>query len=463
MRTDNTASPSVFKRIWDAFTSVRLTVVVLLTLAATSALGTFIPQNARPADYIEQYGEALYRLLYAFNIFDLYHSWWFQFLLLLLTVNIVVCSIDRLSAIWTVIFPKTRRFSPTRFERLPDRHTFMRSEPPDTLKAIYQPVLEGRFGYTTESAEEDRLYLFAERGRWTRIGVYIVHFSVILLLIGGLIGSFFGYEGFVNIGEGETVDTIRLKRTNRPLKLDFAIRCDDFEVSFYDTGAPEEFRSTLTIIEGGQPVMTRDVIVNDPLRYRGVSLYQSSYGNLSPESVTLSFTSVDSGMSYTRRMAIGETVEMPEGEGTFTLDRFVRGHIFMGMMRLGESLIGTFRPAGGETTHEVVLPLQHPDFDRMIIMRGIRPGNMVISVNDIEHRYYTGLQVTRDPGVWVVYIGFLIMIAGFLVAFFLSHQRLAVIMTPEGSGTRVTVAGYANKNKIGMKNRVERLARRMSA
>lgn len=463
MHTDTPASPSIFKRIWDAFTSVRLTVVVLLTLAATSAVGTFIPQNARPADYVQQYGEALYRIFYAFNIFDLYHSWWFQFLLLLLTVNIVVCSIDRLATIWTVIFPKTRRFSPTRFERMPDRHSFMRSESPDILKAIYRPVLDGRFRYTTESDEDDRIYLFAERGRWTRLGVYIVHFSVILLLIGGLIGSFFGYEGFVNIGEGETVDTIRLKRTNRPLKLDFAVRCDSFEVSFYETGAPEEFRSTLTILEEGRPVLTRDIIVNDPLRYRGVSLYQSSYGNLPPESVTLSFTSVESGMSYTRKAAIGETVDLPEGEGTFTIDRFVRNHVFMGMMRLGECLIGTLRPADGEATHEVVLPLHHPEFDRMIISRGIRPGNMVISVSDVENRYYTGLQVTRDPGVWVVYIGFLIMIAGFVVAFFFSHQRVAVMVTPEGSGSRVTVSGYANKNKIGMKNRVERLARQMSA
>ena len=69
--------------------SVKLTVVVLLSLAATSIVGTVIPQNESPDAYLREYGEFLYRIFSAFDIFDMYHSWWFQFLLLLLTMNVV--------------------------------------------------------------------------------------------------------------------------------------------------------------------------------------------------------------------------------------------------------------------------------------------------------------------------------------------------------------------------------------
>ena len=62
------------------------------------------------------------------------------------------------------------------------------------------------------------------------------------------------------------------------IMLPFQIRCDDFEASFYDTGAPKEYRSDLTIIDKGQEVLKQSIRVNDPLSYQGVTFYQASYG-----------------------------------------------------------------------------------------------------------------------------------------------------------------------------------------
>ncbi|MBW2621009.1 MAG: cytochrome c biogenesis protein ResB, partial [Deltaproteobacteria bacterium] len=69
---------------------MKLTVILLLSLAVTSIVGTIIPQNENPAAYFRAYGEFVYKLFDLLGIFDMYHSWWFQFLLLLLTINIVV-------------------------------------------------------------------------------------------------------------------------------------------------------------------------------------------------------------------------------------------------------------------------------------------------------------------------------------------------------------------------------------
>jgi len=59
------------------------------------------------------------------------------------------------------------------------------------------------------------LCIFAEKWRWTRFGVYIVHFSVILLLLGGLIGSLFGFKGFAMIPEHEKINSIRIRNTGQ--------------------------------------------------------------------------------------------------------------------------------------------------------------------------------------------------------------------------------------------------------
>ena len=61
-------------KVWKFFTSIKLTVVLLLTLAVTSIGGTLIPQNADPAAYVQAYGEFAFRLFSTLGLFDMYHS-----------------------------------------------------------------------------------------------------------------------------------------------------------------------------------------------------------------------------------------------------------------------------------------------------------------------------------------------------------------------------------------------------
>lgn len=450
-----------FESLWDFFASLKLTVTLLLTLAATSIFGTVIPQNQSPQAYAQHYGERLYRLMDFMGLFDMYHSWWFQLLLVALTINIVICSINRLSTTWKIIFPQSHGFSSARFRKAGNRTTFEASGSMDSLRGQIEPILRQSHGPVVAESEGESMFLFAEKGRWTRLGVYIVHSSVILLLLGGLTGSFFGFDGHVNIPEGEARDIIRLRNTNQPMKLPFAIRCEDFSVSFYDTGAPEEFRSHLTLLKKGKPIHEANIVVNDPLRYEGISIFQSSYGNMRPNELILSFTSTESGMTYTRKATIGTPVAIPEGKGQFVVEHFHNHYEFMGKMDLGGTFLGTLTPPDGEPA-EVALPLQHPDFDKMIVKMGKRKSDVIIGIADFEPRYYTGLQVNSDPGVWLVYAGFLVMIAGCFVTFYMSHQQVGVELTEKGDKTLVAVSGVANKNKMGANRRLQDLFRRLS-
>lgn len=448
-------SADFLESIWDFFSSIRLTVVMLLLLAGTSVIGTVIPQNNERAilHFRENY-ELVYSVFVALNIFDMYHSWWFRLLLLVLGVNITVCSIHRLSATWKIVFAKNPKFNASQFLNRSSKTEFTVHSHPDSLREKFEKYVSKKFGYSKTEKTENGFRIFAESGRWTRLGVYIVHASVVMLLVGGLVGSIFGFEGFVSIAEGESSHHITDNSRNK-YKLGFDIRCDDFNVTFYPSGQPREFRSRLTILEDEKPVLTKDIIVNDPLSYKGWRIYQSSYGEVpsDSENITLDFTSLETGMSYTIKTAIGQPFDLREGLGTFVIKEYRKSHVFRGMQDIGENLLGIWTPANGEPK-EVVISLRFPNFDKM------RGGEFVVRFV-AEERYFTGLQLTNDPGVGTVYMGFAVMIIGFFITFFMSHRRLCVDVSKTGEKTDVIVSGMSDRNKMTMNLMAESIAKHL--
>lgn len=441
------------KSSWKFFKSVKLSVVLLLSIATTSIIGTLIPQNQSPEKYLKAFGEPLYRIFDVFDLFDMYHSWWFQLLIVGLTINIIVCSTDRLSATWKIIFVKIPPFNISRFKKLSNKEEFIDERTPKQLQKTYESFISKSFGYYRVEEVDKGFCIFAEKWRWTRLGVYKVHLSVLLLLVGALIGSIFGFDGYVNIPEGETVSSVRLRNTGQIQNLDFNIRCDNFSVSFYDSGAPKEFRSKLSILEAGKPVLQKDIIVNDPLQYNGINFFQSSYGPLPPKELTLSFKSLKTGKIYSQNTTIGQEINLPEDMGTFVVKDYRNSVDFRGQ-NVGEAFLSSLTPKDGNSVF-VLLPTRFPSFD------GMRKGNVIVSVAGYDQRYYTGLQVSNDPGVWVVYAGFIMMIIGCFITFFMSHQRLCIEVTKKGKKSVVMVAGTANRNKLGMKNKIKKISQRL--
>jgi cytochrome c biogenesis protein len=470
MEEKSIVSPGITESLWRFLASLKLTVVLLLCMAVLSIIGTLIPQSLAPQEYVQRYGIFGYRLIALFDIADMYRSWWFVGLMLLLVINIVVCSIDRFQYAYKIIFVKKPNFDLKQYRNRQNRQDFTADIPCDRLRSPFERALVKKFRFCEVVGTEKGFAVTAEKGRLTRLGVYVVHLSIVVLLFGGLIGSKFGFEGFVAIPEGEAADSIRLHNTGQMLKLPFTIRCDSFVLSFYEgTRRPKEYRSSLTIIEEGREVLRKDIVVNDPLTYKGIGIYQSSYGRADDRApvpalqdidpsvpLELAFRSAASGMIYTRTAAIGQSVQLPEGLGEFVLEQYIPSAEFRGM-DLGPAFVGRLVPPQGDT-QKVTLPLQYPKFDNM------RSGAVVVSIANptdrqpVQERYYTGLQVVHDPGVWVVYAGFILLIAGCAVVFFMSHQQVVIEVTGKGNTSEVMISGKSNKYKIGLEMKLERLA-----
>ncbi|MBU1340374.1 MAG: cytochrome c biogenesis protein ResB [Proteobacteria bacterium] len=440
--------------IWQFFCSVKLAVYTLVLLAVTSIIGTIILQDGTKPEYIRLYGEAFYNLIKVFSIDDMYHSWWFLAMVVVLCINIVVCSIERLSATWKIIFPKKVTFNPDRFRKQKNLETFTVQTEVQSLSDRYNRFLAKTVGNVIKQETENSIVLYTEKGRWTRIGIYVVHSSILLLLMGALIGSLFGFKANLQLDEGQTSDTAFIDKKRVPIKLEFSIRCNDFNVKFYDTGAPEEFKSNLTIIENGKESFTQDIRVNHPLRYKGINIFQSSYGTAQPDRVVFEIIRL-SDKSVTRQtIKIGEEIQLPENQGLFKLEGFLP-HFDFKDHNLGEAFIGKITQKDGNS-FQIGLPMKFPTFDKM------RKGTFAFVVKEFEQKHYTGLQITKDPGIWYVYSGFILMIIGCWVTFFMSHQSYFIeIESSQDNVSKVFISGTTNRNTQGLKLKIQKMVTKL--
>lgn len=439
-----------FDILFDFFRSVRLTIFLLILLAVVSIIGTVIKQNAATEEYIHRYGIQLYNVLDFFNLFDMYHSWWFSAILLLLVANLIACSLHRFPGVWRQISrdSSTKKLEDSMLKALPYVERIKLPRKGEVNEDEIRSHLKKWFNPPQRLEGESSVTFFSETGRFSRLGVYIAHVSVLIILIGGLAGSLFGFRGFVNILEGETVDHIalRIKDEDVAKPIGFSIRCDDFRVTFYDLQRPEklvkEYTSDLTILENGKEVLKKTIEVNHPLHYKGLVFYQSSYGVI--PNVTLGIQWKNKKEKTVLKGLEGETIPIPHSEALLRILKYApQVHNF------GEGVqVAVLKP--NQPPRALWLLKNAPKLDQQ------RNDDFVLTFEEISTKEYTGLQVTKDPGVWVVWVGCSLMIIGFIVSFFFSHQRVWV-RVPARAGGEIVLAGSTNKNKVGFEKRFEDL------
>ena len=435
----------ILSSLGEFLSSVHLAISLLIILAISSIFGTIIPQNASPEEYLRVYSVPTYKILKILGLLDMYHSGWFLFLLGLLSLSLLVCSKKRFPALWKFFSQPQTCLNENQWKSHPLKRKFLSPGHPAEVLRRQQDILTRLFAQPKVSQTGNTHCLFAEKGKFSRLGFYGIHLSILIILAGAFLGSVFGFHGFVNVLEGETVDRANVRNNRQIQPLGFQLRLEKFEVSFYPSGTPKEYKSTVSILEDNRQVLRDSIRVNHPLTYKGISLYQASYGIGDIKKVLLDVREKSPERKFTLSAKMGERIEIPGASSTFTLTRFIPD--FQGA---GPAFQGVLSRAGRPADSLLILQ-NYPQFPQA------RSGGLTFRVKEFEPIYYSGLQVNRDPGVWMVWIGCILMMVGFSMTFFLSHRRIWVRMTEKGEDTLVEMAGSSHRNRIEFEKEMERI------
>ena len=429
---------------WEFFSSVKLALFCFFTLAIGSIAGTIIPQNKTPDFYIGKYGEATAEMFRLLNISDMYNSWWFLGILSLFSMNLIICSIDRLPTVWKFVTMDNLATKVNRLEKMTPRIRFGTKQPKQEVVSQVEQTLKTSGWKPSQGEREGGTLLFAQKTPWVRFGVYIVHLSILVIFAGAIIGTLYGSKGSLMLREKAQASHFFKHGSSERVPLGFDVRCDNFSLTYYDTGSPKEFRSELVVLENGQEVLSKSIVVNDPLDYKGYTFYQSSYQAYDDYWITIQNQNTSAGKVFLAKP--GTEIKWQEAGITFGIVNLLQPDQW-GRYRLKI----WFSDGKGEPS---VFWLD---------------GETEVSVERLDGPYAfkseqvfaTGLQIAKDPGVWPVYIGCILMLLGLFVAFFLSHKRLWVYIYESEDKTKILISGSSNKNKVGFENKFNALVEKL--
>ncbi len=424
--TGTSESESVFAQIIGLFTSVRMTIVLLILLALASVVGTVIPQGS--SQWTGSTSPFLTRLALILDLHSIYSSWWFIFLLSLLAANLVACLMKRIPMIIAEWRGEQQRAS-FKWSLVDERSP---SALKDLLTSELRPILGGS---PAEAKDGNSLRLSWVKHRSYLLGFPFIHCGIIIILLGGLLGTLYGFRGHMVIKEGEAGENFVLQDSREVRRLPFQVAVDKFTLETYEsTGRgkrPKEYRSDVRLLEGGKVVAIAAIRVNHPLTFKGLSLYQADYQVVGVKSVELKLADSD-GTSRDFKLIPGQAEKVPD---TPYVARLV-------------SLDPGTTPKGVGVDIQVDAEGSQPQ--RIGVFTKAAPPKLdkwQISYVGYQPRYSTGLQIGYDPGTPLVWVGSLLLCSGFFLTLFTNHRRFWIELTPKGDETHIVLSGRSRRSR----------------
>jgi cytochrome c biogenesis protein len=462
----------IVEQVWRFFCSLRLTLANFLGLFLAMIAGTFVnPQNDSLAN-IERVFAGRSFVLWSyrtFELYDLFHSWWFTLLLTSLALNFIACSLERLPRIWYLIRYPTLRLDEVKGLR------FRAAEQPSTLTpaAVEHALKEEGYRVTAVPREGGGADLFAEKGRYSRFGVWVIHLSILGIMAGGIVGRFTAFEGTADVpGNGGRVDSMIIRNPDGSAyrrKLGFVVQCDDFRLREFSPGRPKAFESDLRVFSNepgreGQVMAKKTITVNDPLKYGGLTLYQASYRQLE-ESSRARVVLIDKASGREQEFFVGAGEPLDAAEGlSYQLVDYQEDFAGMGpavqVVRVEEppgalvnKAMGPRRvPSPQAKLTSFWVFQKRPDFDK-----DNRTDRFALRFVKVAPLYATGLQIARDPSIPVVYTGCFFMFIGLFIAFYTAHKR---VWAKVDAGT-IALGGAAHRNQEAFAQQFDRLCEKL--
>ncbi len=458
------AAYAVPRKLWQTLGAIKTGVILLILVVIISAAGTVILQRpVTDADEMQRaYSPQTLHMLDSLGLTDVFHAWWFVLLLALVSLSIIAASIQR--------FPNSWRFF-SRPYKSPDE-TFRKALGTQALIPITNEekalsTAERAFkkaGFKPEHiVRENSFSLFGERNRISEMAVYIVHASLLLIFIGGIVDALYGWRGFVTLTRGQQSSQV-VPQNGVARNLAFAVRCDGAGQENYTDGTPKKWWSDLSVIENGTQVLRKQIVVNEPLVYRGVRFYQASYGPTGKlDRLILTATPREGGTSQEITIGPNETASL-DPNTTVRLAEFIPDYV----VRDGQIYT---------RSNEVENPAAHLIVESKAFGKAINvwlppiegfeqnaASPYTFQAKDVQMAYFTGLEVSHEPGQWSVWAGVIVMGLGLAIVFYFVHIRLWAVPVRDSRGQlALWIGGTANKNKDVFEQRFQKIVEQIKS
>jgi len=470
---------------WYSLTSMRTALILLFLLALASVPGSILPQRGSTDSFKVVQFYAKHRTISPWldhlGFFGVFGSAWFSAIYLLLFISLAGC-----------VLPRSRRHlkamrsrppaAPRNVSRLPLSASWRTGEDVDTALANAHSFLRAkRFRADRTASTVD-----AEKGYLRETGNVLFHLSLLVVLAGIAITSFFSYSGtaLVKVHDGFTDTAIDYDSlTHGPLvnvaKLPpFSFNLDSFEATYQRGGSGNGDANSFDAHVSWQPnlrapMRTRDISVNHPLSTQGTNVYLTGHG-YSPHFV------IRDGAGRT----FDEVTPFLPQQGTFQ---------YQGVVKLPDAkpsqlgISGFFLPTAGAdpTTGMPISIFPAADNPAVVIsvysgdlgldngvpqsvytldtsklkqqaLTEMHPGDTITlpnglgTVTFVGYDQWAAFQINHDPGKQVVLGAVSAMVLGLLFSLGIRRRRMWVRATPDGAGrTLVEVGGLTRTDVSG--------------
>lgn len=422
-----------WNEFWAFMGSAKMAVFIIVILAIFSAFGTFIEPGKPAEEYIKQYGESTGKLILALGIDHLYQTWWYLLLLLLVGLNLVISSLKRYNNLKFQDSSLKVNMGSKAFEKNVNVKFLKSKKNAEETKGIVEGILSMmRYKILPEETPEGEVFLYSEKGRIKRWGSFYAHIGILIIFIGAIYGNLPGV-GMKDYQILETGQSYKVKNK------DFSIHVNSCWGSADTMGRPTDYVSNLSVIDNGREVKRQDIRVNQPLEYNGVKFYQASFGVYGfeitaaaskGEKKTYEFELDRDGRAFPR----GSDLTLP-GNKSLMLEA---SGFFPQVSQMGEEIISLSNLPQNPAAY-IFLYTAKKAGDEDIKYKGLlyyqKPLNFEkydITLSKILT--YTGIDIRKDPGYPIVGMGFIVMLAGLAIAFYLSHRFLRVYIRNNEEG-----------------------------
>ena len=407
------------QRIFKFLADLRFAIAILLIIACFSIIGTVIEQDQSIETYKINYpltnqvfGFLSWDIIIKFGLDHVYKTWWFISLVLIFGVSLLTCTVlQQLPAL--KISRRCQFFRTTQ--------SFKKLQISTSLRDIKLQQILFKIKKTNYSVFQQKNIFYCYKGLIGRIAPIIVHFSMILVLLGAIFGSIGGFKAQEIIPKTETFHIQNILNTGQiSLIPNCSARVNDFWITYTKQSTVQQFYSDISILNvNGNEVDRQTIFVNSPARSDGINYYQTDWNLLglriqTNNSSILQYPLINLNPNQ-------QKVWLTWIPTTTTLDN--------GIIVLIDNLQGYC-----SIYNEVGQFLGNLELNEMF------DKNFPISLIDIISS--TGLQIKTDPGIPIIYTGFFFLMISTLISY-ITYSQIWIVQDKNrifmgGNTTRAT-------------------------